>query len=213
MEANFWNSLWENNDIGWHKEKPNDFLIKHFYKLGLKSNDRVFVPLCGKTMDIKWLLDNGFKVVGCELNEKAIKELFAYLNLDPEVKTIGCLLLYSAKNIDIFVGDIFNLDYNTVGTIDAIYDRAAIVALPSSMREKYSRHLITISKNASQLILSLEYNQNLMEGPPFSVQEKVLKEYYIDSYNFKLLERKKSIEFSKIDAYETIWLLKNKEKE
>lgn len=208
MHAEFWHKLWDTNDIGFHLENVNELLLRNFNKLGLKKNSRVFIPLCGKTVDIKWLIDNGYKVVGAELNENAIKELFIYLNLNPKVTQEGSLILYSALNIHIFVGDIFELDKSILGNVDAVYDRGAIVALPDKMRENYTSFLKDITNQAPQLIITFVYNQDLMAGPPFSVGQKQLKDYYKDSYTIKSLETLKPKEFQQLGGSEVVWLLK-----
>lgn len=210
MNIDFWHKLWEKNEIGWHNEEVNKLFLKNFPQLALKKNSRVFIPLCGKTVDIEWLLDNDYSVVGIELNENAIKELFNYLKLNPTIKTVGPLTLYSAKNIDIFVGDIFELEKSTLGKVDTIYDRGAIVALPTEMRKKYTSLLVDITENAPQLIISYEYDQKLMEGPPFSVKESQLKDYYNDYYNLKLMETIKPKVFEELDMSETVWTLSRK---
>ena len=207
MKAEFWHRLWDRNEIGFHNEYVNKLFLENFPKLELKKHSRIFIPLCGKTVDIKWLLDNNYKVVGIELNEKAVNELFNYLKLKPTVKKVNNLILYSALNIDIFLGDIFQLDIKILDKIDMIYDRGAIVALPSEMRKNYTSHLINITEAALQLIITYEYNQNIMKGPPFSVEESQLKNYYNDYYNFKLLELIKPIGSEKLNISEKIWLL------
>ncbi|MDA7816865.1 thiopurine S-methyltransferase [Sulfurimonas sp.] len=207
MEADFWHNLWKTNEIGFHKQETNKFLVEFFSMLNLKSNSRVLIPLCGKTLDIEWILQQGHKVVGVELNENAIKELFISLNLDPIITMVNSFTLYSAKNIDIFVGDIFELDKNILGNVDAIYDRAAIIALPLSMRTKYTHKLIELTDKVSQLIVCYQYNKNMMDGPPFSVEECDIKEYYKNSYNIRLLKSVKAPGFEKINGYETVYLL------
>lgn len=207
MDAEFWHNLWDKNNIGFHLEDVHKLFLNNFNHLGLKKNSRVFIPLCGKTVDIKWLLDNGYRVVGVELNESAIKELFIFLNINPKIKEVGSLVLYSAENIDIFVGDIFKLNKTTLGKVDATYDRGAIVALPSEMRENYTSLLIDITEKAPQLIITFEYKQNLMEGPPFSVGKKQLKDYYGNDYDVKSLEFIRPKEFEELDGYEIIWML------
>ena len=207
MDVDFWHNLWDNNNIGFHNKDVNKLFLRNFYKLELKKNSKVFIPLCGKTVDIKWLLDNQYRVVGIELNENAIKQLFTYLKLIPTVRVIGSLLAYSAENIDIFVGDIFNLNKSILGKVDAIYDRGAIVALPEKMRKDYISLLIDITDDVPQLVITFEYNQNLMKGPPFSVGENQLKDYYKNNYSIKILESIKPYEFKQLDGYEIVWLL------
>jgi len=209
MKADFWHNLWETNDIGFHLNDTNPFLLEFFSELNLKTNSRIFVPLCGKTVDIKWLLNKGHKVVGIELNEKAIQELFTSLALKPKIQKIGALTLYSAKDIDIFVGDIFELNKEILGNVDAIYDRGALGAIPKEMQIKYTPLLISITESAPQLLISFEYNQSLYQGPPFSITKTELEDSYKEFYNIKLLKSYKIEDagFTDIDICENTWLL------
>jgi len=209
MEASFWHNLWEKNLTGWHLDSANPFLIEFFSRLELSSSSRVFIPLCGKTIDIKWILDKGYRVAGAELNENAIKELFISLSLKPIIKKIGKFKLYSAENIDIFVGDIFDLSKETLGDIDAIYDRAALVALPKEMRLQYVSLLKNIAKSKPKLLINYEYEQKLYGGPPFSIAKKEIEEHYGELYTIKLLKSFKIEDgpFKELMAYENIWLL------
>jgi thiopurine S-methyltransferase len=182
MDSNFWREKWKNNEIAFHRSEANPLLVAHFDKLSLAKGSRVFVPLCGKTLDIPWLLSEGYRVAGAELSSKAIEQLFAELGLEPEVSDAGELVRYSAKNIDIFADDIFSLSGKLLGLVDAVYDRAALVALPEEMRNRYAAHLMEISNKAPQLLICYEYDQRLMEGPPFSITEEEVNWHYSNSY-------------------------------
>ena len=214
MQPNFWQNRWETNDIiGFHEKEANASLVKHFKELSLKKGRRVFIPLCGKTRDIAWLLSNGYRVAGAELIEIAIEQLFAELGVKPKISKLGPTKHYSAKDIDIFVGDIFNLTKETLGPIDAIYDRAAIVALPEDMRKRYTKHLMEITNQAPQLLLSFDYDQKQMEGPPFSVSNEEIRRHYDRSYQLTLLATTDipgGLK-GKCAAKENVWLLKKKE--
>lgn len=208
MEASFWHQKWEKGDIGFHKSEANALLVEHFKKLNLEKGSRVFLPLCGKTHDFAWLLACGYRVVGAELSELAIKELFDDLGVEPKISRVGELALYSAKNIDIFVGDIFDVFTEFLGSVDAVYDRAALVALPANMRDKYTSHLMKITDVAPQLLITYEYNQQLMDGPPFSINEEEVKHHYAIAYQLKSLESKDVADGLKgKGAIETVWLL------
>ncbi|MFZ1547613.1 MAG: thiopurine S-methyltransferase [Candidatus Nitrotoga sp.] len=212
MNTNFWYQKWEQGDIGFHENKENPLLVAHFEKLNLGKRSRVFLPLCGKTLDIRWLLTCGYRVVGAELSELAIKQLFAGLGLIPEVSTAGKLTRYSAKDIDILAGNIFDLSAEYLGQVNAIYDRAALVALPASLRELYTSHLIGITDAAPQLLVSYEYNQQLMDGPPFSVNGDEIKKHYGAAYRLKPVEEE-VVEGGlkgKVASTETAWLLQKK---
>ncbi len=187
MEADFWHKKWESNVIGFHKDEANPLLINHFDALSLLKGKRVFVPLCGKTLDIAWLLSNQHQVTGVELSEIAVKQLFDELSLTPTIKQLESLIHYSAQDIDIFVGDLFQLSKMLLGPIDAIYDRAALVALPLAMRQQYTKHLIDITGGASQLLITFEYDQNLVNGPPFSISNQEINQHYQDVYEVTLL--------------------------
>lgn len=187
MEADFWHQKWETNDIGFHESEPNPSLVNYFNKLALVKGSRLFLPLCGKTLDISWLLANGYRVAGAELSKLAIEQLFAGLGIKPQMVKAGKLEHYSAKNIDIFGGDIFDLTGSLLGPVDAIYDRAALIALPGEMRNRYTAHLRAITGNAPQLLISCEYDQNAMAGPPFSVSNDEVKQHYKASYAMTLV--------------------------
>ena len=187
MEPSFWHQRWQNNEIAFHESKPNPLLLKHFHEVGVGKGRRVFLPLCGKTLDLGWLLSNGYRVAGAELSQIAIEQLFMHLGLQPEISEVGGVQQWSAKNIDIFAGDLFALTRKTLGPVDAVYDRAALVALPEQMRGRYTTHLREITATAPQLLIAYEYDQRAMNGPPFSVSKEEVSRHYGDTYDLKLL--------------------------
>lgn len=210
MEPDFWHQKWKSNVIGFHISEPNPLLVSNFKALSVKAAGRIFLPLCGKTLDIAWLLSKGYRVVGAELSEIAVTQLFEELGVKPTKKNLGDLTRYSAENIDIFVGDIFHLSSKDLGAVDAIYDRGAFVALPKGMRDRYATHLIHISNGAPQLLISFEYNQHLLPGPPFAISNKELSQQYKDTYEVTLLASEEVVGGLKgeCDAVENVWLLK-----
>ncbi len=209
MQHDFWRQKWQKNEIGFHLTEVNPLLVKHFDALKLKQDARVFLPLCGKTLDIAWLLAQGFRVVGAELSEIAIEDLFKNLNLTPTITKIGKLTQYSAANIDMFVGDIFKLTPVMLGIVDAIYDRAALVALPEEIRKTYTAHLTAITQNAPQLLICFEYDQSIHAGPPFSITENEVKQHYQKLYAIQLLESQTMMDGlkGKFPATEMVWRL------
>lgn len=209
MEASFWHQKWERGETGFHESETNPLLIRHFAALGVRAGDRVFLPLCGKTRDIAWLLTSGYRVVGAELSGIAIEQLFKDLGVTPRITQAGELAHYSASGVDIFVGDLFALPAEKLGPVDAIYDRAALVALPADVRERYASHLIDITDAAPQLLVTLEYDQRLLDGPPFSVDETEIRRHYIDACDVRCVERN-AVEGGlkgKVAATESAWLL------
>ena len=210
MELNFWHEKWASNDIGFHESEPHPFLVDHCNALDLKAGSRVLIPLCGKTLDIAWLLSQGYRVAGAELSEVAVQQLFAALDVMPQVVIYDEIKHYSADCIDIFVGDIFDLSAGLLGVIDAIYDRGALVALPADVRLRYSDHLQKISGQASQLLVVYSYDQGEMEGPPFSLSEQEIAKHYSSNYQITLQEQRwvKGKLKGVCDAQEQLWLLK-----
>lgn len=187
MEAKFWHDRWASNEIGFHKSEANPLLVKYLDELSLAKGSRIFLPLCGKTLDIGWLLSCGYQVAGAELSAVAMKQLFAELGVMPTITKVGALDHYRARQLDIFVGDIFKVTPELLGLVDAIYDRAALVALPEAMRVRYAEHLMTLTGQAPQLLISFEYDQQAMEGPPFSVSEAEVRQHYGERYDITLL--------------------------
>lgn len=211
MQPDFWHKKWQESDIGFHNSDANPLLVKHFPALGLATGSRIFLPLCGKTLDIHWLLAQGFQVVGAELSPIAIEQLFNELGETPEITQLENLKHYRAPNIDIFVGDIFNITESLLGQVDAIYDRAALVALPVDMRTHYTSHVKAITHNAKQLMICFVYDQSQLAGPPFSISDDEVKANYSSAYNPTLLE---SIEVAgklkgQCPACENVWLLES----
>ena len=180
--------------------------------MGLAREDRVFVPLCGKTLDIAWLLAQGHRVAGAELSEVAIRDLFEALGTKPSVSKIGSLKHYSATALDIFVGDIFDLTTEALGPVQVVFDRAALVALPAEMRTRYADHLATITQYARQMLITFEYDQDAMSGPPFSVPDPEVHQHYSEGFEIEKLSS------ADVDgglkgicpALETLWAIRPK---
>jgi thiopurine S-methyltransferase len=187
MDARFWHERWGKNEIGFHEAEGNALLVEWFKALSLTEGDRVLLPLCGKTRDIAWLLSNGYRVAGNELSAVAIEHLFVELGMEPKIAETGDLKRYCGENIDIFVGDFFQLSRQLLGPVDATYDRAALVALPEGMRDRYTAHLVDVTYKAPQLLLCFEYDQNEMDGPPFSVNDAEVRRHYAERYELDLL--------------------------
>ena len=189
MDASFWHNRWQTNQTGWHECAVNPLLITYFPSLNVTPGRRVFVPLCGKSLDLGWLLSCGYAVAGAELSELAVTQLFAELGMEARILDVGKFKLFRGEKIDIFVVDIFELAREVLGPIDAVYDRAALVALPEAMRSQYTAHLKAITGMAPQLVIGYQYNQSVVEGPPFSVTPDELHHHYRDSYTLTPLAR------------------------
>lgn len=189
MDASFWLNRWQTDQTGWHERDVNALLITHFPSLNVPLGGRVFVPFCGKSLDLGWLLSQGYAVAGAELSELAITQLFAELEIKAHISEVGKHKRFHGEKIDIFVGDLFDLSRDILGPVDAVYDRAALVALPEPMRKLYTAHLKTLTALAPQLVIGYEYDQAIVPGPPFSVTPDELHRHYGDSYALTPLAR------------------------
>ncbi|MGP1716600.1 MAG: thiopurine S-methyltransferase [Methylophilus sp.] len=216
-DHNFWHQRWQNQQIGFHLKSVNPLLAAHFQALALTPGQRVFIPLCGKTLDIHWLLSQGIHVAGAELNQLAVDSLFAELGLTATITQSGELRHYHAVTphavtIDVFQGDFFALEQALLGEINAVYDRAALIALPPDLRVTYSKHLINITHSAPQLLISFHYDQSLLAGPPFNVSADEISAHYGEIYSITLLAEEIMPTGLKgqYPALEKSWLLKPK---
>ncbi len=211
MDPEFWHAKWHRDETAFHEGKPNERLVSHASRLRLKPGARVFVPLCGKSADLIWLLDQGLRVAGIELSPVAVAQFFAGLEMTPEVSHVGPLVRHVVPGLAIFQGDIFDLTAEVLGPVDAVYDRAALVALPEEMRSKYARHLVTITQAAPQLVVSFDYDPASMTGPPFSVDAAQVHALYDDTHAITRLERSPVADLRTArDAYESVYLLERK---
>ena len=210
MDTHFWHDKWEKNQIGFHQEATNRLLLRFIDRLALAPGARIFLPLCGKTRDIGWLLAQGFRVVGAELSELAVRHLFEEMGVTPDVAADGPLTRYSADGIDVFAGDVFDLTAQRLGPVDAVYDRAAMIALPEGMRRRYVAHVITLTDTAPQLLISIEYDPAELKGPPFSVPPADVRQLYRDAYDLTLLADEEVPGKLKgvCDAKEQAWLFR-----
>lgn len=210
MDAGFWHKKWEEGDIAFHESAYHPMLVRFFPELSLGDGARVFVPLCGKTRDIEWLLRTDYHVVGAELSELAVTQLFEELGIEAEITETETGKRFSGTNIDIYVGDIFDLTTDQIGQIEAIYDRAAYVALPEVTRKRYAEFLCSATGAAPQLLITFLYDQAVMAGPPFSIPDAEVERLYGDDYQ---LAEVSSLDVpgglkGKAPALEKTWLLR-----
>ncbi|MEL6689458.1 MAG: thiopurine S-methyltransferase [Pseudomonadota bacterium] len=187
MEASFWHERWTSGRIAFHEGAPNALLVKHWPALGMGR--RVFVPLCGKAVDLIWLAAQGHEVVGAELDPIAVEAFYAENGLTPTRTKHGELTLFEAGEISIWQGDIFALTAEMLGSVDAVFDRAALVALPSEMRVSYAAHCTGLAQAAPQLLITYEYANPAMKGPPHSVPADEVRAHYASTYDVRELER------------------------
>ena len=186
---NQWESRWQEGRIGFHLPEVNSYLLRYSDKLLTQNPESVFVPLCGKTLDLLWLAERTKKVVGIELVHKAVKDFFKENKLTHSIQQSGKLNLFSSDTIVLFQGDFFDLNKEQTASFDAIYDRASIVSLDQPERERYVNHLMSFLEPGGRILLiTLEYDQNQMTGPPFSVPADEIERLYALYGELELLE-------------------------
>ena len=182
MEKDFWLERWKNEQIGFHEQEANTFLTEYWQALHLVSGSKVFVPLCGKSVDMQWLRSQGHPVIGVELSEKAAQDFFkenGYTATFAKVNKFDC---YAANKIEIKCGDFFDLSKSDLPSVKAVYDRASMVAMPPEMRQRYVQHMAKILPSKTQILLiTFDYPPEEMQGPPFAVSpanvEALYREY------------------------------------
>ena len=185
---NLWKSRWQEDRIGFHLPEVNPYLMRFSDQLLHQNPDRVFVTLCGKTLDLCWLTTKTKKVIGVELVSKAVQDFFAENNIAYLIQQAETLQKFSSKSIDIYLGDFFDLNPEQTSSFKAIYDRASIVAIEKLERRKYVDHLISFLDQAGRILLiTLEYNQNQMEGPPYSVPAEEIERLFAPVGSLKLV--------------------------
>lgn len=186
MDAEFWKQRWENNETGFHLEEVNPFLPRFWPQLHLPESSKVFVPLCGKSLDLCWLREQGHEVWGVELSSLAVQQFFSEQEMRPEVHRVGAIEIWEADGIRLFCGDFFELTTELLGQPNVVYDRASMIALPPAMRQNYARHLLSLAPpQASRLLVALDYEQAQMDGPPFAVSEAEVQMLYGDSFQIE----------------------------
>jgi thiopurine S-methyltransferase len=193
MESEFWKNRWKKNETGWHQKEAEPALVQFFSSLTQRG--RVLVPLCGKSLDMLWLATHGYEVVGVELSDLACTAFFHENQISFTQSRKGNFNLFQGGGISIWNGDFFELSSDQLGKLDAVYDRAALIALPPEMRKKYAKHLgDLIQKSASQadfqfLQITLHRTPHQDGGPPFSVTPGEIESLYGEKLNIRLISR------------------------
>jgi thiopurine S-methyltransferase len=189
----FWHERWRDGQIAFNQQQPNALLVKHASVL---KGTRVFVPLCGKTIDLVWLAARGHSVVGVELSELAVRAFFDEQSIPVGESTLGAFKRFcsqpddgAAGSIELLCGDFFALEAEHVAS-DAVYDRAALIALPEPMRKQYAAHLATlVPAGAPSLLIAFEYEPSSVGGPPFSVSAEEVRALHQHTHSVRELER------------------------
>lgn len=191
MHPDFWQQRWADNQIGFHQPAPTPLLLKHWPSLDVPAGATVFVPLAGKSLDMAWLASQGHRVLGVELSQRAIDQFFAEHGLVPDVETTRYGVHHRAGGIELIRGDAFGLDADLLRDCAAVFDRAALIALPPELRQRYAGALYAmLPAGCRGLLITLEYPQAEREGPPFSVPEDEVRGLYGRDWEVALRERR-----------------------
>jgi len=191
MDPAFWHARWEAGQIGFHQPEIHVLLRQFWPQLQLPRAQRVFVPLCGKSLDMLWLLEQGQRVLGVEISPLAVAAFFRDNALQAEVQAAPPFQRWRLDELELWCGDYFDLRPEHLSGIGAVYDRASLIALPPEMRRRYADHLAALlAPGTPVLLITLEYPQAQMKGPPFSVTEAEVRALFGDAFAITLLEGK-----------------------
>lgn len=190
MHTEFWLERWQANETGFHQDQINPYLESWWGSLQTRPGDTVFVPLCGKSRDLLWLLSQGLKVIGVEISPLAVVSFFMENELQVEVSDHRKFRCYTTAGLTLLCGDFFDLAVDDLQMVTAVYDRASLIALPPEMRSQYTEHLAAVlPQHPATLLISMEYPEQEMSGPPFSVSEEEIRHLYSGHYHIvKLAE-------------------------
>jgi thiopurine S-methyltransferase len=188
MDRTFWLERWQNHEIGFHQPKVQPALEKYWPQLNVATGAMIFVPLAGKSVDMVWLAEQGYRVVGVELSEVAVEEFFSERGQKPNVRKDGQFTVSFLDQIEIWQGDFFALSPADLPPLDAAYDRAALVAMPDDMQPRYAAKMSELMPaNAPVLLLGLDYNQNEMKGPPFPIPQAEIRQLFEANFTVDVL--------------------------
>jgi thiopurine S-methyltransferase len=190
LQPEFWHDRWRKGQIGFHQSTVDTRLQQYWPDLGLATGSRVFVPLCGKSLDLLWLRERGHTVAGIDLSAVALESLCMENGIPTRRRTLGDLEVYETSDLQLYCGDFFALTAKTLGTVAAVYDRAALIAWTPEQRAAYVTHITELTSPGTQsLLITLEYAQAQMPGPPFSVSANDVEHLYGQNHSIHELGR------------------------
>lgn len=190
MQPEFWHDRWRTGQIGFHQSAVDRHLKQYWPDLGLANGSRVFVPLCGKSLDLLWLCEQGHSVTGVEISTVALESFCMEHGVPAKRRILADFDVYEATRLQLFRGDFFALTPELLGPILTVYDRAALISWTPQMRKAYVEHITSLtSAGAEILLITMEYPQATMTGPPFSVGADEVQQLYAKDYEIRELAR------------------------
>jgi thiopurine S-methyltransferase len=193
MDPEFWQDRWQRGLIGFHQSSVRGKLATHWPALGLDPSALVFVPLSGKSNDMRWLRNCGHPILGVELSPIAVRDFFLEAGIVPKTSRQGRFEVSEGDGFKLLRGDFFDLGAADLAGVGGVYDRAALVALPPDLRRAYARALSDyLPPSVSILLVSFEYEPSQASGPPFSVAEPEIIELFEPAFKVEVLHREPS---------------------
>ena len=190
MQPEFWHDRWRTGQIGFHQSAVDRSLRQYWPDLGLTRNSRVFVPLCGKSLDLLWLCERGHSVTGVELSTEALESFCMEHGIPAKRRILDDFDVYEAAKLQLFRGDFFALTPELLGSVSAVFDRAALISWTPEQRATYVKHITGLTDPGTQtLLVTMEYPQEQMKGPPFSLGADEVDRLYGRHHEIRQLSR------------------------
>jgi thiopurine S-methyltransferase len=195
MELSYWQSRWQKGNTGWHMDTVYPPLPHLWNQIGMNSDTRVLVPLCGKSLDLLWLTDHCDTVTGVDISPKALQHVMQKHSESFIKDTSHGFTIYRSDSLVLWEGDFAKLPSDQIPPQNLIYDKASIIALPPEKRQRHAEKMIELSSFNTQILIQIfEYDQNEMNGPPFSVEEQELKRLFGNQFKLKCLHEQSKLE-------------------
>ena len=209
MKSEFWHERWQSGRIGFHQAQVNSFLQRYWSALRAEGKERVLVPLCGKSLDMLWLREQGHEVTGVELSDLACRAFMSELGVDAPARQEAGFTIREHEGLQLLCGDFFALSEANYAGIRWVYDRAALIAFPADMRREYAQILNkNLPKGVAMLLVTLEFDEQ--QGPPFSVPETEVHELYSERFEIEKLATEQSIGRGGRAETESVYVLRDK---
>jgi len=207
MNAEFWNDRWQRNQIGFHNSEVHPLLIRYWPTLELSNDTRVLVPLAGKSLDLRWLLEQGHAVTAVELSKLAVEAFFTEQQWSATISTRAQHTVFQHEALEFWAGDVFAIENENITAFDCVYDRAALIALPPEMRAGYVETMSALLKpGAKYLLISLEYPDDTLDGPPFPIDGQEISRLFHAGFSIHF-HRRHTSEVKGQPCFESVYTL------
>ncbi|CAD5246941.1 MULTISPECIES: thiopurine S-methyltransferase [Halomonadaceae] len=202
-----WRKRWQEGRIGFHLQQAHPALLRHWASLGVAKGTKVLVPLCGKSLDMRWLADEGYPVLGIEFAPEAIEQFLAQRSTSVSRYSQADFTISRQGSVELWCGDFFHLHIQQAAEIGAFYDRASLIALPPATRQRYAFHLAQlVPPGAKGLLISLSHPEG-SAGPPYSVPNSEIESLFTPNFTLTFLEQGSPDERGRT---ESVWALERR---